>query len=116
MSPLLRLPAAPGSQDACVPSPLPTGALQVQLLKRQPDVEGVPDGPEQEAERHDQGPRVDQEVPVIERRKDAQEQEHQAQGVEQEGQDEEERTAPGAASSPGPPQEHGPGAQRHSQA
>lgn len=53
---LLGLPAAPGSQEACVPYPLLTGKLQVQFLKRQLNVEGVPGDPEQEAEGQDQGP------------------------------------------------------------
>lgn len=105
----------PGSSSsprfrACVPPPLPTAKLQVQFLKRFLDVEGIPADPEHEAESKDQGPRVDQEVPVIEGGEDAQQQKDQTRRVEQEGQGKKERAAPRVASSPPPPQEHCPGA------
>jgi hypothetical protein len=55
----------------CIPLPLFMVKLQVQLLKRYLDVEGIPGNPEQQAKSQDQGSSVDQEVPVVECRKDS---------------------------------------------
>lgn len=112
----VSLPGGPYS--TCVSPPLPTAKLQVQFLRRHLDVEGIPDDPEHQAESQDQGPRVDEEVPVTQHSEYPQQQEDQSQGIQQERDDEKEHTAPDMASPPRAPQEHCPGgaggAQLHS--
>ncbi|KAL0596826.1 hypothetical protein AAY473_032153 [Plecturocebus cupreus] len=104
--------------STCVSPPLPMAKLQVQFLRGHLNVAGIPDDPEQKAERQDQGACVDKEVPVTQGCQDPHQQKDQADYVEQDGEDEEEHTAPRMASSPQTPQKHCPGgaggAQLHS--
>lgn len=84
--------------------------LEVQLLKRHLDIEGIPGKPEQKAQGQDQSPCIDEEVPVVQCGEDPHQQKDQAHSVAQKSHNEEKYTAPEMASCTRPAQEHCPGA------